>query len=176
MTTFLEQAEATRQAQEAYIRDEVLDDAERAAFTGLKYYPADERYVFRLLPQLTTEPQTVEWTTSKGDTRPFLQAGTVTVPFPEGDVTLTLYAAAKDTGLEYLFIPFQDATTGRETYGAGRSLNVTRDGEYVVLDFNEANNPYCAYSDRKNCALTPVENHLKVPVPVGEQRYRQDDH
>lgn len=173
MTTFLEESAAARQAQDTYIRQEVLNDEERAAFTGLKFYPADERYVFRLRPQLTSAPQDTERPTSRGETRHFLRGGTVTVPFPDGEATLTLYAAATDSGLEHLFIPFRDATSGRETYGAGRSLNVRREGDHVVLDFNQAHNLYCAYGDRWNCALPPAENSLAIAVPVGEKVYRQ---
>jgi len=71
-----------------------------------------------------------------------------------------------------LFVVFKDATSGDTTYGAGRFLWVkgTTDGKTVV-DFNQAWNPLCAYSDGYNCPLAPPENRLSIPIPVGEAPY-----
>jgi uncharacterized protein (DUF1684 family) len=67
-------------------------------------------------------------------------------------------------------VPFRDATTGKETYGAGRYLDVLRiKGEDYVLDFNTAYNPLCAYSPRYNCPYPPAQNRLKIPVEAGEK-------
>ena len=67
---------------------------------------------------------------------------------------------------------FRDATSGKETYGAGRFLWVKApvDGKTTV-DFNQAWNPLCAYSDAYNCPLAPPENRLTIPIPVGEAPY-----
>jgi uncharacterized protein len=77
-----------------------------------------------------------------------------------------------------LFVPFRDATSGRETYGAGRYLLDTIKGAdhggdaatgELLLDFNMAYHPSCAYDPRWSCPLAPPENRLAVPVPVGER-------
>jgi uncharacterized protein (DUF1684 family) len=75
-----------------------------------------------------------------------------------------------------LFLPFADATSGGETYGAGRYLldtvkgaDLGMDGAQLVLDFNFAYNPSCAYDPRWVCPLTPPENRLAVPVRAGER-------
>jgi uncharacterized protein (DUF1684 family) len=80
-----------------------------------------------------------------------------------------------------LFLPFRDATAGAETYGAGRYLTDTikgtwgrglvHEGGRVVLDFNYAYNPSCAYNSRWACPLAPPENHLDEPVRAGELAY-----
>jgi uncharacterized protein len=80
-----------------------------------------------------------------------------------------------------LFLPFRDATCGRETYGAGRYLTdtvkgtfgrgLTVDGVRVVLDLNYAYNPSCAYNARWACPLAPPENHLRAAIRAGELAY-----
>ena len=82
-----------------------------------------------------------------------------------------------------LFLPFRDATSGRETYGGGRylfdtvkntdgpALEVTAGSSEVVIDFNYAYNPSCAYDPRWACPLAPRENWLAVPIRAGEKQY-----
>jgi uncharacterized protein (DUF1684 family) len=74
---------------------------------------------------------------------------------------------------ERLFVPFTDATTGQETYGAGRYLDLDRTstGIYVV-DFNTAYNPYCAYNPTYDCPVPPKDNRLPVPIRAGEKTPR----
>jgi uncharacterized protein (DUF1684 family) len=77
-----------------------------------------------------------------------------------------------------LFLPFKDATSGKETYGGGRYLTDTIKGTFgrgfslkgdkVVVDFNYAYNPSCAYNSQFACPLAPYENWLKDPVRAGE--------
>jgi uncharacterized protein (DUF1684 family) len=67
---------------------------------------------------------------------------------------------------------FRDATAGQETYGAGRFLetDLPQNGK-VVIDFNKAYNPYCAFNTLYVCPIPPKENHLAVRIPVGERNY-----
>jgi uncharacterized protein (DUF1684 family) len=68
------------------------------------------------------------------------------------------------------FLPFADSMAGKETYGAGRYLEpLALMGGKVLVDFNYAYNPYCAYNDLYSCPLTPWENRLKVPIRAGEK-------
>jgi len=77
---------------------------------------------------------------------------------------------------DQLFIPFRDATSGQETYGGGRYLdldatrNRTTDGIWI-LDLNEAYNPWCVFSEEYTCPFVPQENWLAVPVRAGEKNY-----
>ena len=74
-----------------------------------------------------------------------------------------------------LFLAFADETSGDETYGAGRYLDVKKvpAATSVVLDFNLAYNPYCAYNDSYSCPFPPKENILKIPIKAGEKTYHQ---
>ena len=76
---------------------------------------------------------------------------------------------------KYLFIPFRDKTSGKTTYGAGRYLEILIPvSDRVIVDFNRAYNPYCAYSDRWSCPLVPSENHLDVFIIAGEMKYNKN--
>jgi uncharacterized protein (DUF1684 family) len=73
---------------------------------------------------------------------------------------------------EYLFCPFKDKTNGNQTYGSGRFLDFEeKDLENMVLDFNYAYNPYCAYNSNYSCPIPPFENHLDVEVLAGEKNW-----
>ena len=73
------------------------------------------------------------------------------------------------------FLPFVDATSGTETYGSGRYVEVEllSDGK-IVVDVNYTYNPYCAYNDRWSSPLTPFENRLKVPLQAGEKSIKSE--
>ena len=69
---------------------------------------------------------------------------------------------------DYLFVPFTDLTNGKSTYGGGRYLDLhIPEGQTVLLDFNRAYNPYCAYNSRYSCPIPPAENDLEVSVEAG---------
>ena len=73
----------------------------------------------------------------------------------------------------YLFIPFKDRTNTITTYGSGRYIDIDIPEEsIVIIDFNEAYNPYCAYYDRWSCPLVPFENHLDIHIYAGEKKYK----
>jgi uncharacterized protein (DUF1684 family) len=74
----------------------------------------------------------------------------------------------------YVFLPVIDKTTGEETYGAGRYLHYEGipEGSEWVIDFNKLYNPYCAYSDRYDCAKVPEANHLPIAIEAGMKDYR----
>ena len=143
-----------------------------AGFTGLSYYPGEPALRF----QLPVDPGTgeeVTLQTSTGEPRQMQVFGTVVVPFGEGEAVLTLYAGPGEESPASLFLPFRDAGSGSESYGAGRYLDVptfVREGDrWVNLDFNHAYHPYCAYSGAWVCPLPPPQNWLTVPVRAGER-------
>ena len=82
-----------------------------------------------------------------------------------------LQLAAYDQGHE-LFIPFRDATSGTDSYGAGRYVEAHPLGQKrYAIDFNSAYNPYCAYNENWSCPLPPRENWLDVPIRAGEKTF-----
>jgi hypothetical protein len=113
---------------------------------------------------------------STGGEQAFTRIGGLEVPFPQGIRTLGLYWMAGYAG--GLFLPFRDATNGRETYGAGRYLLDTAKSAdlgsgaapaSVILDFNFAFHPSCAFDPRWSCPLAPIENRLDIRIEAGER-------
>jgi uncharacterized protein (DUF1684 family) len=144
----------------------------RAAFTGLPYFPVNEDLVFddRVLePYAGDEPSDFQIPTSDGKLRPAHRAGVLSFDLDGQPRRLTAYTFDGGDG-ESLFVPFLDATSGTETYGAGRYLDIEPedDGTYT-LDFNLAYHPSCVYDPRFSCPLTPAENRLPVRIEAGER-------
>jgi len=144
---------------------------QRHGYSGLAYYEPDQRY---RIESLTLEPDadptsTTEIVTSDGKTREAWRVGTLEFDVPGGHARLAGYAFEPGP-VEELFIPFRDATSGSDTYGAGRYLDLEPedDGTYV-LDFNLAYNPWCAYAPQYSCPLPPRDNWLTFPIPAGEK-------
>lgn len=139
-------------------------------YKGLKWFPVDleYRYVLDLTPN--PKPDTVTILSTRGHPRRAVRAGWF--DFKVGNTSCRLEASRLlEPGVgEYdLGVFFRDATSGRESYGLGRYVDVQRlpDGKFV-LDFNNAYNPACAVSDHYNCPIPPRANRLKVAIRAGE--------
>ncbi|HSK53010.1 MAG TPA: DUF1684 domain-containing protein [Clostridia bacterium] len=149
-----------------------IPEAERPAFTGLPYYRVDEALRFealRLEPYTGDEPSTFQIPTSDGQLRPAHRAGILAFEIGGERHQLTAYTFDEGDD-ESLFVPFLDTTSGTETYGAGRYLDLDpeEDGTYTV-DFNLAYHPSCVYDPRYSCPLTPAENRLPIRIEAGER-------
>jgi uncharacterized protein (DUF1684 family) len=153
-------------------RQSPLPRAERAGFSGLPYFPISEGLRFEgltLEPYTGSEPMSFQIPTSDNQLRPAERAGTFRFEVDDVPSTLTGYAfEGSESGS--VFVPFLDGTTGTETYGAGRYLDLEPedDGTYVI-DFNLAYHPSCVYDARFSCPLTPAENRLSVRIEAGER-------
>ena len=172
---YAEAIEAFRAEKDAYFKSShrsPIPEAERGAFSGLPYYPVNPtlRFAERSLePYTGDEPSNFQIPTSDGRLRPAHRAGVLR--FDVGGERRTLTAYTFDNGDDdSLFVPFLDATSGTETYGAGRYLDLDPedDGTYT-LDFNLAYHPSCVYDAQYSCPLTPPENRLPVRIEAGER-------
>ena len=151
-----------------------LSEEELASFEGLSYYPPDELYRFEVSLHEHDEKETVTVGTSTGGETDYLRWGEFRIDIGDEEVVVQAYKSEADD--DRFWIPFRDATSGEETYGAGRYIDLEEekhenDGVWV-LDFNESYNPTCAYSERYECPLPPAENRLEVPIEAGEKSYR----
>lgn len=157
-----------------------------ATFHGLRYYPPDPAWTFSAPLTFSLPGPEAEFTldTNTGQPRTMALYGTVTLALPgagssQSGHTLSVFAPLGDEQPQRVFIPFRDATSGQETYGAGRYLDAPlartgsiQDGDgdaLVSVDFNLAYHPYCAYGDGWTCPLPPRENVLPVAVRAGER-------
>ena len=146
---------------------------QREAFGGLPYYPLDPAFRFELPLREHDERERLTVGTSTDGERDYHRWGEFRFEVDGADVTLQAYKA--DPADDRLWVPFRDVTSGDETYGAGRYLDLEpdqhrTDGEWV-LDFNQAYSPTCAYSDAYECPLPPAENWLDVRIEAGEKAY-----
>ncbi len=139
----------------------------RKNFTGLKYYPAKEQYRVRAKFLPYVPPKMITVPNILGDSEE--QASPGSVVFTLDGKECRLDPVSEDDGL---FFIFKDLTSGKETYPPGRFLTTEKpkDGE-VVLDFNKAYNPPCAFTPFATCPLPPKQNHLPIRIEAGELRY-----
>jgi uncharacterized protein (DUF1684 family) len=142
-----------------------------AGFGGLRYFEPDPAFRFEARLHRYSNPEGVMVATSKGSRQLFNRVGYFELNISGEPVRIHAYQSAERDDPS-LFIPFRDATSGKESYGAARYLDlpVEHNDEYSV-DFNFAYNPYCAYSEDYVCPLPPPENWLKVPIRAGEKKY-----
>lgn len=149
--------------------DSPLPAERRAGFAGIPYWPRDPALRFEAVVEpLPPEPRSA--TSVTGEAFPLERIGRVRLPFGELDVYwIAVYGGG-------IFVPFRDATAGRETYGAGRYLldtvkgaDLGGSGDRLVLDFNYAYHPSCAYDARWSCPLAPPTSRLDVRIEAGER-------
>ena len=175
---YREAIERKRAENDEYLRtapDSPFLPEARGAFAGLPYFPVDEGWRIAglvLEPYEGDAPVRFEMAATRGEDRPAVRAGTFRFSAGGADHRLVAYRFLGDDDEPEgpLFVPFMDATTGTDTYGAGRYLDAAAtDDETWTLDFNLAYHPYCAYNPRYSCPITPAENRLAIRVEAGER-------
>ena len=144
----------------------------------LRFYEPDEKYRVVCTFELTPDEKPFELSTYSGQTIPYRKYGVLTFELDGKKQKLPVYQSLRllDHPLykEYLFLPFRDPTNGADTYGGGRYIDLKLSQvqqDTIILDFNKAYNPWCAYSDGYSCPAPPPENHLDVPILAGEKMY-----
>lgn len=144
------------------------------SYMGLKYFPPDPAYRVkaRLIP--IENKQAVILPTSDQKTKRYMEYAWAEFTIDSVPCRLLILEII-DMGpfRGTLFLAFGDETSASETYGAGRYIDVKKPKgqNSIILDFNEAYNPYCAYNDSFSCPLPPPENLLKVAIKAGEKNY-----
>ncbi len=148
---------------------------QRVTFRGLSYYPPNPKYRFIVPLHEHKEKKVIQVMDTAGQIRNFKRWGEFRFVIDGQEFRLQVYT--NDPEKEELFVPFKDLTNGKETYGAGRYMDLyphrdrLPDGRWV-LDFNRAYNPWCAYNTKYACPFVPPENWLNIPIPAGEKDYR----
>ncbi|MBS1856310.1 MAG: DUF1684 domain-containing protein [Acidobacteria bacterium] len=152
------------------IRERDPDSEYRRNFHGIDCYPASEAY--RVTARFIPDAKDIPILNVLGQTEPLKSPGVAV--FELGGKEYRLRPVFETPDAQELFYIFKDETSGRETYGAGRFLYsaLPKDGT-VVLDFNKAYNPPCAFTPYATCPLPPAENKLPVRIEAGEKKYGQ---
>jgi uncharacterized protein (DUF1684 family) len=176
------QDDSTRSYRQAVLQDRVQRDMRmrekesvvppdrRDAFRGLDFYKVDRTYRFVVPLRRPPSPDTVMVAESTGGLRPQVRVGRVTVPLPNGPTRLVVFRGESAEQRGRLWIPFADSTNEHTTYKGGRYVDLEPTGtDSVVVDFNRAYNPTCAYNPDFACPLPPPENRIDAPIPAGEK-------
>ena len=149
----------------------ILRPKEQAKFTGLRYFPIDSTFRFETPFERLDDPPTVLIAKQTSGPVPYSHVGFVHIPHAGQTYRLSVF---QDMEMEEgtAWIPFHDATSGSETYGGGRYLDIDLPkGDTATVDFNLAYNPFCVYNAYDfNCAIPPAENRLPFAVTAGEKR------
>lgn len=156
-----------------------LKDEDFAVFKALNYYATDSTFRVTATLKRTADAKYFQMPTSSGLTKKLVKYGILTFRLNGKLSTLSVYqsdSVTREKFPEYahlLFIPFKDTTNRTDTYRGGRYIDIVmpKDNK-VILDFNLAYNPSCAYgSDKYSCPIPPRENRLSVAIKAGERRY-----
>jgi len=142
-----------------------LTTGQRRDFKGLQYFPENPDLRLEVEVEELPEKDTIEMQTSTGLVQAYTRYGKFKFNIDGQEVELTLFSDPNG-----FFLPFADSLAGKATYGAGRYLEPEPlSNGRLLVDFNYAYNPYCAYNDLFSCPLTPFENRLNVPIRAGEK-------
>ncbi|SEW25951.1 DUF1684 domain-containing protein [Natrinema salifodinae] len=153
---------------------------DRDDFDGLEYFDPDSDYRVTATATVHDDPEVVLVDTTAGREMRYLRTATLEFELDRDDEdladgTFELAAYQQESPNEQpLFVPFRDKTTGQQTYDGGRYMELApedelADGDEIVVDFNLAYTPFCAYSETFDCPLPPEENWLEVAIPAGER-------
>ncbi len=155
--------------------------SDKAIFSAddLDYYEISNDFKVKASFKKSNSTETLNIPTYSGIQKEFYHFGTASFAIKGFTYQLNIYkniiGIQNKKYKDYLFLPFMDQTNGEETYGGGRYIDLKtgdiKDG-FVIIDFNRAYNPYCAYGDGWNCPIPPVENHLKTEIKAGEKSYQ----
>lgn len=149
-----------------------FNDEDRRAFKNLVYYEPNLAYQVKAKVAPLAKQDTLLMPLTNGSYEPYLRYGQATFELDGAPHELMLYKKLSGEK-EGLFVPFTDKTNGFETYGGGRFLDVPfEEGDKtVLLDFNRAYSPFCAFNPDYVCPVPPKDNRLNIAIPAGEKTY-----
>jgi uncharacterized protein len=144
----------------------------KKTFKGIHFFPVDVKYAVAAKFVRTPHEKPFQMSTSSGMRKTYIKYAEVYFTIDKKEYKLNVYQSQEllqqPDYKDYLFIPFTDATSGNETYEGGRYIDLTMPkSNQVLINFNEAYHPYCAYTDGYNCPVPPQENHLPVKIEAG---------
>ena len=153
-----------------------LTARDRAHFKTLDFYPANETF-FVIATLLKTEnEQPFEMKTSTDRKPLYVKYGELSFVLEGRNFKLNVYRnielSKKEEYKDYLFLPFSDLTSGKQSYIGGKYLDLKiPTGNTITIDFNKAYNPYCAYNSNYSCPKVPLENDLDIAIKAGVKKF-----
>ena len=153
-----------------------LKEKDRMDFKGLDFFKFDSTYVVTAKFVRTPDEKPFKMKTTTDRLPNYVKYGEVEFQLDGKSHRLNIYQnldIIKDEGYEdYLFLPFLDGTNGEGSYAGGRYVEARiPEGDSIIIDFNSAYNPYCAYNDKYSCPIVPRENYVDAPVKAGVKAF-----
>ena len=153
-------------------RQSPIPPEKRDGFDGLAYFDPDSSYRVEATVHHEDDPETVEMDTSDDRTMTYRRPFRFRFELAGERYELSGYRQQPE---DPIFVPFRDKTTGQQSYDGGRYMELQpdgdlTDGETIVIDFNLAYSPFCAYSETFSCPLPPEENWLETTITAGERK------
>ena len=146
-------------------------------FTGHNFFPTDKKYRVKAKFERVNEavPFLMKTTTDRLPTYEIY--GIATFELNDQQIKLNIYQSHRlretEEYKDYLFLPFTDLTNGQETYSGGRFIDLEiPEEDLIIIDFNKAYNPYCAYNPKYSCPIPPEDNVLQIEINAGIKKYR----
>lgn len=156
----------------------ILTDEDFANFHGLPYYDIDEKYRVKIKFKRIKNGKEFGMKTTTDRLPTYRPYGVVKFKVDGKKYQLTVYQnielSKDETYKNYLFIPFTDLTSGADSYGGGRYIDIEIPEllqEEVYLDFNTCYNPYCAYNHRYSCPIPPSDNYIDASIRAGAKKW-----
>lgn len=153
-----------------------LTPEDRRNFHGLDFYAPNAKYFVNAKFRRTKDEKPFQMKTSTSRLPVYVKYGEVTFLLEGKEFKLNVYQnvelVKKKEFIDYLFLPFSDLTSGKETYIGGRYIDVRiPKGDIMDIDFNQAYNPYCAYNHKYSCPIVPLENDLQIEIRAGVKKF-----
>lgn len=175
---YIEKIEKERDRQFKFIRFNIespLTEEQRKDFKDLDFYPIDPAYKVRAKMIPVDDRKMMELPMTDGTVEKYLRHSFAEFELDGQTHRLLLLQSIKELDKRNFFLAYADATSGIETYGGGRYINLRQDGKNsITIDFNMAYNPYCAYNPDYACPLPPKENVMEIPIRAGEKDYKKE--
>jgi len=161
----------------ADIKTTPLDKKDWETFESLDFFPVNPKYRVKAKIVRNPNPEPFEFPTNTTRTPLYIKYADAYFRLNGKEHRLEIYRnvelAKTREYKDYLFLPFGDRTNGKSTYYGGRYLDLRiPPGDTIVIDFNKAYNPYCAYSGRYSCPLIPRQNILKIKIKAGVKKFK----
>ena len=148
-----------------------LRPKEKKKFDGLEFFTPTANYQVKALFREAFQHDTIQMKTTTGSVMNEIVYGNLFFQLNDRCHVLPVYREV-DAADDYVFLPFTDVTNGDLTYGGGRYIDLTYPlKDSVLIDFNKAYNPYCAYNPKYSCPLVPSANHLETEILAGEKSF-----
>ena len=147
-----------------------LTDEDFTKFSRLHFFPIQEKYRVKANFKRTPNEEPFDMLTTTSRLAKYVKYGIANFTLDGKELSLNVYQNVD--GEKHLFLPYFDKTSGKESYSGGKYIELEnpKDG-FIIIDFNQAYNPYCAYNEKYSCPIPPDENRLDVEIKAGVIKY-----